>query len=150
MFLNWVILLGFVMAEIWSYLILWDMESFWVLVASSLNPYAFIGHRSLVETIIWPKLLQSATFFESEMIVSFYVLVSKCCGVLLFCFYKWLPMQSNFDPCGNQKTFRPKKSAPSGSKVGIFICRLVNGFFCILFMVYVQPIEPSMHFGYKM
>ncbi|KAL9314624.1 hypothetical protein ACSQ67_020076 [Phaseolus vulgaris] len=25
-------------------------------------------------------------------------------------------MQSNFDPCRNQKTFRPKKSAPSGSK----------------------------------
>lgn len=60
-------------------------------------------------------------------------------------------MQSNFDQCRNQKTFRPKKSAPSGSKVGIFAGRMVDGFFCIfcLFMVYVQPIEPSMHFGYK-
>ncbi|CAJ1948544.1 unnamed protein product, partial [Sphenostylis stenocarpa] len=26
----------------------------------------------------------------------------------------------NFDPCRNQKTFCPKKSAPSGSKVGTF------------------------------
>jgi len=60
-------------------------------------------------------------------------------------------MQSNFDTCRNQKTFRPKKSAPSGSKVGIFTFGMVNGLSCIFFfMVYVQPIEPSMHFGYKM
>ncbi|CAJ1965068.1 unnamed protein product, partial [Sphenostylis stenocarpa] len=51
----------------------------------------------------------------------------------------------------NQKTFCPKKSAPSGSKVGTFTRGMVNGFFSTLFfMVYIQPIEPSMDFNYKM
>jgi len=59
---------------------------------------------------------------------------------------------SNFDPCRNQKTFRPKKSAPSGSKVGGLFYLWIGYWilFYFFFMVYIQPTEPSMHFDYEM
>lgn len=59
-----------------------------------------------------------------------------------------------FYSCRNQKTFRPKKSAPSGSKVGLFTsCGVVTGFFSTFFMllvVHIWWVEPYMHFVYWM
>lgn len=104
-----------------------------------------------------------ATFSVSKMnclirliplfFVILFVLLAR--SVVYFCFF-FLSMTthtlSNFDPCRNQKTFRPKKSAPSGSKVGgLFTCGMVTGLFSIFFfIVYIQPTEPSMHFDYEM
>ena len=39
----------------------------------------------------------------------------------IFCYLNYYA-SSNFDLCRNQKTFRPKKNAPSGSKVGVLLC----------------------------
>lgn len=71
------------------------------------------------------KLILSTTFLLWKLLVLLnysQFLMAFSMSYFRFYFYWWWSPERNliFDSCRNQKTFRPKKSAPTGSKVGNF------------------------------